>query len=133
MLRDDKTYPFVKITNEAFPKIFLTRKIIKDGSKYLGPYTDVRNTKFLMNTVRNIFQLRSCNLNLTRENVLAGKFRPCLDYQIGKCQAPCVAYISHEDYNNNIKMATQVLLGKTKIITNELETLMYKFSRKFRI
>ncbi len=128
MLRDDKTYPFIKITNEAFPRIFLTRKVIKDGSKYLGPHTDIRNIRFLMNTVRHIFQLRSCKLNLTKENVLTGKFRPCLDYQIGKCHAPCAAYISYENYNQDIKMATQVLVGKTKILAEELEASMYKFS-----
>ena len=128
MLRDDKTYPYIRITNENFPRIFITRNVIKDGSKYLGPFAEVRSIKFLLTTVRNIFQIRSCKLNLTQENIKQNKFRSCLDFHIGKCQAPCIGTISKEEYHSNVKMANQVLLGKTKHLANELEELMQKYS-----
>ena len=128
MLRDDKSYPYIRITNENFPRIFITRNVVKDGSKYLGPFTEVRSIKYLLTTVRNIFQIRSCKLNLTQENIRQNKFRSCLDFHIGKCQSPCLGTISKEEYNANVKMANQVLLGKTKHLANELEELMQKYS-----
>jgi excinuclease ABC subunit C len=128
MLRDDKTYPFIRITNEEFPRIFLTRNIIKDGSKYFGPFTDVRSIKYLLNFVRNIFQIRSCKLNLIQEAIFKNKFRSCLDFHIGKCQAPCISNITKAEYSNNVKMAIQVLFGKTKLLAAELENSMNKFS-----
>lgn len=132
MLRDDKTYPFIRITNEEFPKIFFTRNVVRDGSKYLGPYTDLKKVKFLLHNIRNIFQIRSCNLKLTSENIAKGKFRSCLDYHIGKCQAPCVNLISQAEYLENIHMATQVLFGKTKLLTSQLEKKMLEYSDELK-
>ena len=150
LLRDDKTYPYIRITNETFPRIFITRTIIKDGSKYLGPFTDVRSVKYLLTTVRSIFQIRSCKINISdaeghmqyaptkpqcndRRGVLHtpnknNKLRACLDFHIGKCQAPCISGISKDEYKNNVKMANQVLLGKTKQLAKDLEELMQKYS-----
>lgn len=132
MLRDDKTYPFIRITNEEFPKIFFTRNVVRDGSKYLGPYTDLKKVKFLLHNIRNIFQIRSCNLKLTSENIAKGKFRSCLDYHIGKCQAPCINLISQAEYLENISMATQVLFGKTKLLTSQLEKKMLEYSDELK-
>lgn len=132
MLRDDKTYPFIRITNEEFPKIFFTRNVVRDGSKYLGPYTDLKKVKFLLHNIRNIFQIRSCNLKLTSENIAKGKFRSCLDYHIGKCQAPCINLISQTEYLENISMATQVLFGKTKLLTSQLEKKMLEYSDELK-
>lgn len=120
LLRDDKTYPYIRITNEEFPRIFSTRHIIRDGSKYFGPYSDVSTMKALLRFIRNMFFVRSCSLNLTDESIAKNKFRVCLDYHIHKCEGPCVGYISREQYNSNIKKAIQILNGRTK----ELEKLM---------
>ncbi|MEN6295735.1 MAG: excinuclease ABC subunit UvrC [Chloroherpetonaceae bacterium] len=120
LLRDDKTYPYIRITNEEFSRIFSTRHIIRDGSKYFGPYSDVSTMKALLRFIRNMFFVRSCSLNLTDESIAKNKFRVCLDYHIHKCEGPCVGYISRELYNSNIKKAIQILNGRTK----ELEKLM---------
>ncbi|MDR0927198.1 MAG: excinuclease ABC subunit UvrC [Ignavibacteria bacterium] len=128
MLRDDKTYPYIRITNEPFPRIFITRNVVKDGSKYLGPFTEIHNIKYMLNSVRNIFQIRSCKFPLTLDSIAHKKYRSCLDCHIGKCQAPCVSEISVEEYANNVKMAQQVLLGKTKMLANELERQMQQYS-----
>jgi excinuclease ABC subunit C len=120
MLRDDKTFPYIKITNEEFPKIFSTRKKYKDGAKYFGPYTDVGSMKMLIRIIRALFYVRTCNLKLTPDSIAKNKFRVCLDYHIHKCEGPCVGFVSKEQYNENIKKAFQILNGKTK----ELETLL---------
>ncbi len=130
MLRDDKSYPYVRVTNEEFPRIFSTRRLIKDGSKYFGPFTDVRSIKQLIRSIRTIFQLRSCDLKLTENAISRGKFKVCLDYHIRKCQGPCEGYISREEYLNNVKSAIQVLSGKTREIEKILEDEMYSLSER---
>ncbi len=130
MLRDDKSYPYVRVTNEEFPRIFPTRKLIKDGSKYFGPFTDVRSIKQLIRSIRTIFQLRSCDLKLTGNAISRKKFKVCLDYHIRKCQGPCEEHISREEYINNVKSAIQVLSGKTREIEKILEEEMFLFSEK---
>ncbi|MCX8055591.1 MAG: excinuclease ABC subunit UvrC [Ignavibacteria bacterium] len=130
MLRDDKSYPYVRVTNEEFPRIFPTRKLIKDGSKYFGPFTDVRSIKQLIRSIRTIFQLRSCDLKLTENAISRGKFKVCLDYHIHKCQGPCEGHISRNDYINNVQSAIHVLSGKTREIEKILEDEMYLLSEK---
>jgi len=120
MLRDDKTYPYIKITNEPYPRIFSTRRVVRDGSKYFGPYTDVKNMKRMIRLVRTIFRLRSCKLNLSEEGIANGKFKICLDYQIKKCDGPCEGLISLKDYQENVKNAISLINGKT----NEVEKLL---------
>ncbi len=127
MLKDDKTYPFIKVTNEEYPQIIFTRKIIKDGSIYLGPYTDIKSIKFILNTLFNIFQIRTCNKKIS-SNSIKQNAKPCLEYYIKKCKAPCINEISKKEYNDNIKMVTQVLLGKTKNLIKNLENLMYSYA-----
>src|SRR6056297_1354486 len=95
-LRDDKTYPYICIKKERFPRVFPTRRVRKDGSKYFGPYTDVKNMKLVLKTIKDLFKLRSCSLYLSEGNIEAGKFEPCLDYHIQQCAAPCVGYESEE-------------------------------------
>lgn len=112
-LRDDKTYPYICIKNERFPRVFPTRRVRKDGSKYFGPYTDVKNMKLVLATIRSIFKLRTCNLNLAPEPIAAGKYQPCLEYHIKKCGAPCVAYQSEADYNETIRQIEKLLNGHT--------------------
>ena len=113
LLRDDKTYPFICVKNEPFPRVFSTRRPRKDGSKYFGPYTDVRSMNLMLDTIRSIFRLRTCSLNLAAEPIAAGKYEVCLQYHIKKCDAPCVGLQSREDYDNTIKQVEQLLNGKT--------------------
>ncbi|MBD3373470.1 excinuclease ABC subunit C [candidate division KSB1 bacterium] len=119
-LKDDKSYPYIRITNEPFPRIFPTRRIIKDGSLYFGPYTDVGTMRQLLKTVKAIFPIRSCRLPLKEENVQAGKFRVCLNYHIQKCPGPCEGLISREDYGNMIQRVKQFIEGKSKKVESQL-------------
>ncbi len=132
MLRDDKTYPFIRITNEEFPRIFPTRKVVRDGSKYFGPYTDVRTMKRVLRLIRTIFKIRSCNLKLNTEDISKGKFKICLDYQIKKCDGPCEAKISKEDYLNNVKNAIDVINGKTAKVEKFLLNKMEKYAENLK-
>ncbi len=132
MLRDDKSYPYVRVTNEEFPRVFITRKIVRDGSKYFGPYTEVRILKSLMKAIRSMLFIRSCELKLTRQAIDAGKFRVCLDYHIKKCQGPCQNYVSQQEYKKNIDYALQFLSGKTQDFEKQLEADMYRYSEEMQ-
>lgn len=130
LLRDDKTYPYIKVTNEEFPKIYPTRKVLKDGSKYFGPYSDVPSMKLILRIIRSLFYVRSCNLKLNTKSIQEGKFKLCLDYFIHKCLGPCVGYISMEQYQENIKNAIQILQGRTKKLIQLLEERMFKLAEE---
>jgi excinuclease ABC subunit C len=132
MLRDDKTYPYIRITNEPFPRVFATRKLIRDGSKYFGPYTDVKYVRNLLKTLRSIFPIRSCDWNLNAETIGAGKFKVCLDYHIGKCEGPCEALVSQERYRDMIDQVRQVLNGKTRDLERVLEDEMGFLAEEMR-
>lgn len=116
LLRDDKTFPSVCIKNERFPRIFPTRKIIKDGSEYFGPYTQVWRMHLVLQLVKKVFPLRNCNYNLSEKNIAAGKFKACLEYQLGNCLAPCVAKQEEDDYNENIKKIRRILKGDVSAV-----------------
>ena len=132
-LKDDKSYPYIRITNEPFPRIFPTRRIIKDGSLYFGPYTDVGTMRQLLKTVKAIFPIRSCRLPLKEDNVKTGKFRVCLNYHIQKCPGPCEGLISQEEYGNMIQRVKQFIEGKSKKVESQLYESMQKAaqSRQF--
>lgn len=123
-LRDDKTYPFICIKNERFPRIFPTRRIRKDGSLYFGPYIDAKAMRLMLKTIRDIFKLRSCSLNLNQAAIDAGKYDTCLDYHIQKCAGPCVGYQSEESYNQTIEQIKTLLNGKTKALISLLKEEM---------
>ncbi|AMR34395.1 excinuclease ABC subunit C [Mucilaginibacter sp. PAMC 26640] len=112
MLKDDKTYPWIIIKNENYPRIYWTRRIIRDGSKYLGPYASVSMMHTILGLIKETYPLRTCNLNLTRENIEKGKFKVCLEYQLGNCKGPCQDFQSENDYNNSIGEITDILNGK---------------------
>ncbi len=112
-LKDDKSYPYIKVTNEPFPRIYPTRRIIKDGSRYFGPYTDVKTMKSALRMINQVFKIRSCKLNITDEAIEKRKFRVCLDYHIKKCDGPCEGLISAKDYGEMVDEVTKVLRGKT--------------------
>ena len=119
-LKDDKSFPYIRVTNEKFPRIFPTRKIIKDGSKYFGPYTDVGSMRSLLKTIKRIFPIRSCNLNLTEENIKAGKFKVCLNYHIKKCMGPCEGFIDENEYGQIVKNIIDFINGRDRIVVEEL-------------
>jgi len=124
MLKDDKTYPWIVIKNEHFPRVFWTRKHIKDGSKYYGPYASVGMMHIVLDMIRELFPLRTCNLNLAPENIAAGKYKVCLEYQIGNCKGPCQAYQTPENYDQNLSDIKDILNGKISVVTNRLKEQM---------
>ncbi len=111
LLKDDKTYPSIIIKNERFPRVFWTRTIIKDGSTYFGPYASVGMMHTILDLVRGLFPLRNCSYLLSKENVEAGKFKVCLEYQIGNCKGPCQDFQSEEEYNESIAIIKTILKG----------------------
>lgn len=121
LLKDDKTYPWIVIKNERFPRIYSTRNIVRDGSKYLGPYASVSMMHTILNLIRETYPLRTCNLALSKENITAGKFKVCLEYQLGNCKGPCQAFQSEEDYNQNIEEIKDILNGKTGAVIRKLK------------
>ncbi|MFU1857665.1 excinuclease ABC subunit UvrC [Sphingobacterium sp. NGMCC 1.201703] len=121
MLKDDKTYPWIVIKNEPFPRVFWTRQYIKDGSRYYGPYPSVGMMHIVLDLIRELFPLRTCNLALTQENIRKGKFKICLEYQIGNCKGPCEGYQSEEDYDQNLSDIKDILNGKISVVTNRLK------------
>ncbi len=124
-LRDDKSFPYVCIKNERFPRVFPTRRLFDDGSIYFGPYTNVKSMKRALSAIRSIFKLRTCNLNLTDEAITSGKYSVCLEYHIKKCAGPCVGLQTEADYNQTIQQVQQLLNGKTKglvaLLRDEME------------
>ncbi len=122
LLKDDKTYPWIVIKNERFPRIYWTRNMIKDGSKYLGPYASVSMMHTILDLVKELYPLRTCNLPLNTENISAGKFKVCLEYQIGNCKGPCQAHQDEEDYNKSIEDIKDILCGKTGIVIRKLKS-----------
>jgi excinuclease ABC subunit C len=122
MLKDDKTYPWIIIKNENYPRIFWTRRIIKDGSKYLGPYASVSMMHTILGLIKETYPLRTCNLQLTRQNIEKGKFKVCLEYQLGNCKGPCQDYQSEADYDHNISEITDVLNGKIGNVVRSLKS-----------
>ncbi|MFN5460828.1 MAG: excinuclease ABC subunit UvrC, partial [Bacteroidota bacterium] len=127
-LKDDKTYPWVCIKKENFPRIFSTRNFIKDGSEYFGPYASVKVMYAVLDLIRSLFPLRTCSLNLTKENIEAGKFRTCLEYHIGRCKAPCVNYQSEEEYMEGIRLAKNILRGNFSGVLRDMKNQMQVLS-----
>ncbi|TKC00224.1 excinuclease ABC subunit UvrC [Pedobacter cryophilus] len=121
MLKDDKTYPWIVIKNEKFPRIQYTRRLVKDGSKYLGPYPSVGMMHSILGLIKDTYQLRTCNLQLTPENIRAKKFKVCLEYQIGNCKGPCEALQSENDYNVFIEEIKDILSGKIYTVLKALK------------
>lgn len=126
MLKDDKTYPWICIKNEAFPRIFLTRTKIKDGSEYYGPYAKVRPAKILLDTIKHIYKLRTCNLNLAPNKIDDGKYKVCLEYHIKNCEGPCEGLESKEDYDEKIDAIRGIIKGDFRKAREYLVNQMMK-------
>ncbi|MGM0406908.1 MAG: excinuclease ABC subunit UvrC [Bacteroidota bacterium] len=132
MLKDDKTFPWICIKNENFPRIFYTRNVINDGSKYFGPYTSVYMVKVLLDMIRQIYPLRNCNLNLSPENIKKNNYKPCLEYHIGNCKAPCIGLQSEEEYNQSIENIQKILKGNIQQVITYLKKLMNQYAADFK-
>ncbi len=123
-LRDDKTYPWICIKNEAFPSMFATRQVVKDGSLYFGPYASVQVMRTMMDMIRQLYPLRTCKLVLSKENIEKQKFSKCLEYDIGRCKAPCIKLQSEEEYNENIQQVKNIIKGNSNEVINYLNNKM---------
>jgi excinuclease ABC subunit C len=123
-LKDDKSYPYIVVTNEPYPRIFATRRVIRDGSKYFGPYTDVKNMHSSLKMIREIYKVRSCNYFIDEESIFRKKIKICLDYHIKKCEGPCEGLVSRENYNIMIGEVIQILRGKTSTLVRSLADQM---------
>ncbi len=128
LLKDDKTYPSICVQNEYFPRVFKTRKIIRNGSAYYGPYSHMPSMMAVLDLIKHLYQRRTCNLSLTPENIRAGKFQVCLEYHIKNCAGPCVGLQSHEDYMKNIAEIKEILKGNTQEISRKLLEQMQELS-----
>ncbi|WP_313099177.1 excinuclease ABC subunit UvrC [Epilithonimonas sp.] len=128
MLKDDKSYPWICIKNEDFPRIFLTRTKIKDGSEYYGPYAKVRPARILLDTIKSLYKIRTCNLNLAPEKIAEGKYRVCLEYHIKNCNGPCESLESKEDYDEKVEAIRGIIKGDFRFAKRYLEERMYRFA-----
>ncbi len=128
-LKDDKSYPWIVIKNEKFPRIFYTRNVIQDGSEYFGPYTSTHFVRQLLEMLRSLFKIRTCNLDLSPEKIQAKKYKPCLEYHIKNCLAPCIGLQTEEDYNKNIEQIKKILKGKTHAVIEYLKSQMLEYAK----
>jgi excinuclease ABC subunit C len=124
MLKDDKSYPWICIKKERFPRVFQTRRLIKDGSEYFGPYTSVKTLYTLLELIRGLYPLRTCNYDLSEEKISAGKYKVCLEYHLGNCKGACEGYETEEAYNKSIKTIREILKGNFKDSLNEFRNQM---------
>jgi excinuclease ABC subunit C len=131
-LKDDKSYPYIVITKEPYPRVFVTRKIIRDGSRYFGPYTDVKNVRAALKSIRDIFLIRSCNFFIDEDAIRKHKIKVCLDYHIKKCGGPCEGLVSLRDYNAMIDQVARLLEGKTKTLIQTLTQEMQASAEQMR-
>lgn len=128
LLKDSKTYPWICISGDDFPRVFLTRRVVRDGSRYFGPYSSVMHARNLLDFFRSVYPLRSCKLKITSDAILRHKFRPCLDYHIGKCKGCCIGAISKQEYDENIDEIVRQLKGGGREIIQHYKSLMLKAS-----
>jgi len=131
-LKDDKSFPYIRITKEPYPRVFITREVVRDGSKYFGPYTDVYHLRRSLKGVHKIFPVRSCDYFINDESIAAEKVSLCLDYHIKKCQGPCEGMVPESDYNEMIKQVIQFLQGRTKETEKYILNQMEKASSEMR-
>ena len=132
MLKDGKSYTYLCIKKERFPRVFFTRKVIRDGSQYFGPYTSKFRTKQIFELVTNLFPIRTCKLNLSQDNIDKEKFKVCLEYHIGNCLGPCVGLQNEEDYNRSIDQVKNILNGKFKPVKDYIKEEMARLAEQLK-
>lgn len=128
MLKDDKTYPWICIKKEAFPRIFSTRQMIRDGSEYFGPYTSFKTIYTILDMIKELYPLRTCNYDLTDANIDNGKFKVCLEYHIGNCKGPCEGYESRENYEHHVDLIREILKGNFGQSLKDFRKQMQEFA-----
>ncbi len=131
-LKDDKTFPWICVKNERFPRVFSTRSILKDGSKYYGPYTSAQTVRTLLSLIRELYMLRNCNYNLSEENIAKAKFKVCLEYHLKNCKGPCEGLQDESDYNETIEQVHNILKGNLNDVTNYLKKLMKEYAKAYK-
>jgi len=131
-LKDDKTYPWICIKKERFPRIFSTRNVVKDGSEYFGPYASVKVMNTVLELVRQLYQLRNCSLSLSQENIENKKFKVCLEYHIGNCKGPCEGFQEQAEYDNSIEEIRQILKGNVNSVAKHFKSLMQEYAQGFQ-
>jgi excinuclease ABC subunit C len=132
LLKDDKTFPWICIKKEPFPRVFSTRNTIKDGSFYYGPYTSGLMVKTLTELIRSLFKIRTCSLSLTAPNIESGKFKVCLEFHMGNCKGPCVGLQTENDYCENIQQIKEILKGNISTVIEHLKNVMLNYSKELR-
>jgi excinuclease ABC subunit C len=132
LLKDDKTFPWICIKKEPYPRVFSTRNVIRDGSVYYGPYTSALMVRTLIRLIRQLYKLRSCNLNLTQSNIAAGKFKVCLEYHLGNCKGPCVGNQEESEYLESIRQIKEILKGNISKVIDHLKMQMIRYSTEMR-
>lgn len=130
MLKDDKSYPWICIKNERFPRVFSTRRVFKDGSDYFGPYTRMKTVTTLLDLIKGLYHLRTCNYHLSEEKITAGKYKVCLEYHLGNCKGPCEDLESESEYNEQIKAIKQILKGDFKDSLSQFKTQMKQHAER---
>lgn len=132
LLKDDKTYPWICIKKESFPRVFSTRKVIRDGSTYFGPYANGKVMYVLLDLIRQLYPIRTCTYDLSSENIVKGKFRACLEFQIGNCHAPCEAKETEQNYDVYIHEIKEILKGNVFQVTKMLKERMHVFAQELQ-
>ncbi|WP_417356585.1 excinuclease ABC subunit UvrC [Flavobacterium sp.] len=132
MLRDDKTYPWICIKKEPFSRIFSTRRLVKDGSEYFGPYTNFKTVHTLLELIKELYPLRTCNYDLSAGNIKSGKYKVCLEYHIGNCKGPCEGYESLERYQSNVNAVREILKGNFKESLKDFKNLMQELAAEMK-
>lgn len=132
MLKDDKSYPWICIKKERFPRVFQTRRIIKDGSEYFGPYTSMRTVSTLLDLIKGLYQLRTCNYDLSQEKIEAGKYKVCLEYHLGNCKGACEGFETEGEYFENIKTIREILKGNFKDSLSQFKEQMKQYAKNMR-
>jgi len=130
LLKDDKSYPWICLKKERFPRIFMTRRVIKDGSEYFGPYTSVRTVRALLDLIKELYPLRTCTYDLSAQNINEGKYKVCLEFHLKNCRGACEALESEADYNNSIKEIRNILKGNFKQSLEKFQIMMGLFAKK---
>ena len=129
MLKDDKSYPWICIKNERFPRVFPTRRLYKDGSEYFGPYTSMKTVHTLLDLIKGLYHLRTCNYNLSEDKIQAGKYKVCLEYHLGNCKGPCEDLQTEDEYNQHIKAIREIIKGNFKDSLSQFKAQMKKLAQ----
>ena len=130
LLKDDKTYPWICIKKERFPRIFMTRRVIKDGSEYFGPYTSIKTVRILLDLIKELYPLRTCNYDLSHQNVNEGKYKVCLEYHLKNCKGACENLEAESHYNNSVKAIRNIIKGNFKESLEKFQEMMFVFAQK---